>query len=330
MSDLRNRTLKTNGIDMYVTQAGDPDGKPVICVHGFPELGRSWRKQLPALAGAGYHAIAPDMRGYGRTTAPKDVEAYRVTELCKDLCGLLDEIGVEKAAFVGHDWGAWMMWFMSMLHPERVDNLTNLSVAYAPRSATPPIATMRQIFGDIFFYMVYFQDIGPAETELGEDVRKTVLRFAWSVSGAARANDAGGEFASRMTMKYGEGGFLDQLADPPEGLASMPWFTQEDLDHFVDSFEHSTYFGPVSWYRNIDRNWEDTPQLEGKAPTMPVQFIAGTNDPVLMMLPPDPMRDTVPDLRDIVLVEGAGHWVHMERPDEVNAPLLKFLADVGY
>jgi pimeloyl-ACP methyl ester carboxylesterase len=326
MSDFRHRTLATNGIEMHVTEAGDPDAKPVILVHGFPELGRSWRKQLPALADAGYRAIAPDMRGYGKSAAPKQVEAYRVTELCKDLCGLLDDIGAEKAAFVGHDWGAWAMWFMSLLHPERVDNLTNLSVAYAPRSATPPIQTMRQIFGDIFFYMVYFQDVGPAETELEADVRRTVLRFAWSVSGAAR------QFAdpSRMTMKYGEGGFLDQLSDPPDGLASIPWFTQSDLDHFVESFSRSGYFGPVSWYRNIDRNWEDTPQLADARPSMPVLFIAGTNDPVLTMLPPDPMRETVADLRGIVLVEGAGHWVHMEQPDDVNGPLLKFLADVGY
>ena len=326
MSDFRYRTLNTNGIEMYVTEAGDPDGKPVIFVHGFPELGRSWRKQLPALADAGYRAIAPDMRGYGRTTAPKEVEAYDIHHLTGDLCGLLDDLGVEKAAFVGHDWGAWAMWFMALMHPERVGCLTNISVAYMPRAAAPPMQTAKQIFGDIFFYQLYFQDVGPADEELGKDVRRTVLKFAWSVSGAAGSS----ERSNLVIQKVGEGGFLDMLSDPPEGAVSMDWFTDEDLEYFVGEFSRTGYFGPLSWYRNIDHNWETTPQLSGAKPSLPVLFIAGTNDPVIRMLPPDGMKETVPDLRGIELIEGAGHWVHMENPDPVNTLLLTFLADVGY
>jgi pimeloyl-ACP methyl ester carboxylesterase len=128
--------------------------------------------------------------------------------------------------------------------------------------------------------------------------------------------------------KVGEGGFLDQMEDPPPG--TMAWFTEEDIDYFVEEFSRTGYFGPLSWYRNIDHNWETTPQLMGAKPSMPVLFIAGSNDPVIRMLPPDGMKETVPDLRGIELVEGAGHWVHMENPDAVNVPLLKFLADVGY
>ncbi len=319
-----HRTVKTNGIDMHVAEIGE--GKPVVFVHGFPELWRSWHNQMPAVADAGYRAVAPDMRGYGRTTAPAEVDAYSVQNLTGDLCGLLDDLGVEKALFVGHDWGAWAMWFMCLLHPDRVEALCNLSVAYAPRSAGPPIQMMRQIFGENFFYQIYFQEVGPADAELGRDPRKTVRRFAWSVSGeAAEGRD---ENALFQMMPAKDTGFLDQMADPPAG--KMAWFTKEDEDYFVEEFSRTGYFGPLSWYRNIDRNWETTPELADAKVMQPVLFIAGAGDPVIRMLAPDGMRETVPNLKGIDIVPGAGHWIHMEKPDEVNTRLLKFISDVGY
>ncbi len=328
MDEFRHRTVKTNGIDMHVAEYGPEDGKPVIFVHGFPELWRSWQHQLKAVGDAGYRAVAPDMRGYGQTTAPKKVEEYDIHHLTGDLAGLADDLGVEQAAWVGHDWGAWAMWFMSMLHADRVHSLVNISVPYMPRAISPPVQFMRKMFGEFFFYIVYFQDVGPPEAHLETDVAKTVRRFAWSVSGAAGADFGSRNFAP---LKYGDGvGFLDQMSDPPDGLASMPWFTQEDFDYFVGEFERSGYFGPVSWYRNIDRNWETTPELTDKAPQQPVLFIAGTNDVVIRAASPDGMRDTIPDLRGIELVEGPGHWIHMEQPEEVNTRVLKFLAEVGY
>ena len=316
-----HRTVRTNGIDMHVAEIGV--GKPVVFVHGFPELWRSWRKQLPVIAEAGYRAVAPDMRGYGRTDAPTEVADYDIHHLCGDLCGLLDDLEVDKAFFVGHDWGAWAMWFMTLLHPDRVAALVNISVAYAPRGDAPPMKRAKDIFGDIFFYQLYFQDVGPADIELAKDVRRTVLKFAWSVSGEAGAPD----MRSLNVQKIGEGGFLDMLSDPPH---AMDWFTDEDLEYFVQEFSRTGYFGPLSWYRNIDRNWETTPQLNGAKPQQPVLFIAGTNDPVIRMLPPDGMRETVPNLKDILLVEGAGHWIHMEQPEPVNEAILGFLNDVGY
>ena len=330
MTDFRHRTVKTNGIDMHVAEYGPEDGKPVIFVHGFPELWRSWQHQLKAVGDAGYRAVAPDMRGYGQTTAPKNVEDYDIHHLTADLVGLADDLGVERAAWVGHDWGAWAMWFMSMMHADRVHSLVNISVPYNPRAESPPVQFMRQLFGENFFYIVYFQDVGPPEAELEKDVRKTVTRFAWSVSGDAAADFGDRNFAP---VKYSDGiGFLDQMSDPPNGLASMQWFTEEDLDYFAgeNGFGRNGYFGPVSWYRNIDRNWETTPELTGKAPQMPVLFIAGTNDVVIRMAPPDGMRETIPDLRGIEMVEGPGHWIHMEKPDEVNTRVLRFLKDVGY
>jgi pimeloyl-ACP methyl ester carboxylesterase len=325
VSDFTYRTIQTNGIDLHLTERGE--GRPVIFVHGFPELGRSWRHQVMAVSEAGYRAVAPDMRGYGRTTVPTEVTDYDITHLTDDLCGLLDALEVDKAAFVGHDWGAWLMWFMSLLHPDRVECLTNISVAYAPRSDFPPMKRAKELFGDIFFYQLYFQDVGPADEELGADVKKTVLRFAWSVSGEAAEHAARGEAASFKVQRVGEGGFLDQMADPPHDLE---WFTQEDLEHFVENFERTGYFGPLSWYRNIDRNWELTPQLAGAKIPQPVLFIAGTGDPVVRMLPPEGMKDWVPNLKEILMIEGAGHWVHMEKPQPVNEAILGFLKETGY
>ncbi len=321
MAQFTHRTVRTNGINMHVAEVGV--GKPVVFVHGFPELWRSWRKQMPVVAEAGYRAVAPDMRGYGQTDAPAPITDYDVHHLCGDLCGLLDDLGVDKAFFVGHDWGAWAMWFMTLLHPDRVAALVNISVPYSPRGDAPPMNRAKEIFGDIFFYQLYFQDVGPADTELAKDVRRTVLKFAWSVSGEAGQPDV----RSLIARKVGEGGFLDMLSDPPHALE---WFTDEDLNYFVEEFERTGYTGALNWYRNIDRNWETTPQLDGAKPTQPELFIAGTNDPVIRMVPPEPMRETVPNLKDIVLVEGAGHWIHMEQPEPVNEAILGFLKDVGY
>jgi pimeloyl-ACP methyl ester carboxylesterase len=323
VTDFTHHTVATNGIEMHVAEVGE--GKPVIFVHGFPELWRSWRKQMPVVADAGYRAVAPDMRGYGRTTAPSNVADYNVLDLCGDLCGLLDDLGVDKSFFVGHDWGAWVMWFMTLLHPDRVEALVNISVPYQSRLSGRPTDRMKKTFGDTFFYILYFQEVGPADDELAKDVRRSVLDFAWSLSGPAASQRA------LNIRKVGEGGFLDFLSSPPGPPSTeMDWFTDEDVDYFVGEFSRTGYFGPLCWYRNIDRNWELTPELDGAKPQQPVLFIAGSNDPVIRMSSPEPMRESVPNLKDIVIVDGPGHWIHMERPEPVNEAILGFLKDVGY
>jgi pimeloyl-ACP methyl ester carboxylesterase len=319
MTEITHRTIKTNGIDMHIAEAGV--GKPVIFVHGFPELSRSWRKQLPVLADAGYHAIAPDMRGYGKTSVPGNIEDYDIDHLTGDLCGLLDDLGVERAFFVGHDWGAWVMWHMTLLHPERVEALVNISVPFSPRGDVPLTKLLEQLFGDNFFYILYFQKPGPADQELSKDVRKTVLRFAWATSGESMAQ------AEFLQLPKDGTGFLDQMTDPAKPLG---WFTEEDLDYFVGEFERTGYSGGLNWYRNIDRNWHLMEHVADARPTQPVLFIAGENDPVIRMAPPDGMRTTVPDLRGIEIVPAAGHWVHMQKPEPVNEAILRFLKEVGY
>ena len=167
---ITHEQIPTNGIELHVATAGPADGPPVVLCHGFPELWYSWRHQLGALGAAGYRAIAPDLRGYGTSSVPSEVDAYGSDQLTADLCGLLDHYGYEKAAFSGHDWGSMVVWELGRLHPDRVSSLYNMSVPYSQAPA-PPLEIFKAIFEGKFFYMVYFQDVGPAEKELEADPR---------------------------------------------------------------------------------------------------------------------------------------------------------------
>jgi pimeloyl-ACP methyl ester carboxylesterase len=311
----RERTVVTNGVDLHVVEAGD--GPVVILAHGFPELSYSWRHQLPALADAGYHAVAPDMRGYGRSSRPEAVEDYDIEHLVGDLIGLLDDIGEDKAVFVGHDWGSMVVGSLARMHPDRVAGVVAMSVPFLPRGPMPPIQLMRAAFADRFFYMVYFQEPGVADADLGADPAKTMRRMLAGL----RPTDEGQAMA-RMT-EPGEAGFVDRLAEPDQ----LPdWLSQEELDHYVAEFTRTGFTGGISWYRNLDRNWEITPQLDGAKVTMPSLFIGGSLDPVLAMSPPSLQDAVVTDHRGTVIVEGAGHWVQQESPTEVNDALLGFLS----
>jgi pimeloyl-ACP methyl ester carboxylesterase len=311
------RTVPSNGIDMQVAEAGDPDAPLVVLGHGFPELSYSWRHQLPALAEAGYHAVAPDQRGYGGTTRPDAVEDYDIDHLTGDLLGLLDALGHEQAVFVGHDWGAPVVWNVALRAPERVRGVVGMSVPYLPRSDFPPLQIMRQLFTGTWFYILYFQEPGVADADLARDPDTTMRRFLCAIDGNLDADTLGALVGERDAR-----GMVDRLPEP----ARLPdWLSQDELDHFVAAFRRTGFTGGVNWYRNLDRNWELTADLAGAKVEVPALYIGGVSDPVLMMTPPAGMADTVSDLRGIVLVEGAGHWVQQERPHEVNAALLDFL-----
>ena len=165
----RERRVATNGIELHLVEAGPEDGHPVVLAHGFPELSYSWRHQIPALADAGYHVLAPDQRGYGRSDRPDAIEDYDIHHLTDDLLGVLDDIGAAKAVFVGHDWGSMVVGQMALLHPERMDGVVVMSVPLLPHGAMPPVQMMRQLFGDSFFYILYFQEPGVADRDLGAD-----------------------------------------------------------------------------------------------------------------------------------------------------------------
>lgn len=313
------RLVDTNGVQLRVTEAGDPGGPVVVLAHGFPELAFSWRHQIPVLADAGYRVLAPDQRGYGGSSAPDDIESYDIVHLTGDLIGLLDDIGVQRAAVVGHDWGAVVAWNTALLHPDRVAAVSGLSVPPTPRPQKPPTQAFRDRIGENnFFYILYFQEPGVADAELGGDPARTMRRMF----GGLASTDPGD--AVRM-VEPGPAGFIDRLPEP-DGLPD--WITQAELDHYIAEFGRTGFTGPLNWYRNFDRNWELTETTPAPTITVPSLFIAGSADPVLGFSPRDRYAEVVSgDYRE-VMIDGAGHWVQQERPAEVNEALLGFLDGV--
>jgi pimeloyl-ACP methyl ester carboxylesterase len=314
------RLVDTNGITLKLTEAGDRGAPAVVLAHGFPELAYSWRHQIQVLADAGYHVLAPDQRGYGGSSRPAAIEDYDIVNLTGDIVGLLDAAGVEKAAVIGHDWGSVVATTFPLLHPDRVSACGALSVPPVPRSPARPTQLWQSIFGDNFFYILYFQEPGPADAELGGDPARTMRRM---VGGGLQGDD---ENIFLTMMEPGPEGFIDRLPEP-DGLPD--WITQNELDHYVEEFTRTGFTGGLNWYRNFDRNWELTETTPSPTIAVPTLFLAGTADPTLGFTPRDRVRDVVSGPYREVLIEGAGHWVQQERPDEVNAALLEFLAEAA-
>jgi pimeloyl-ACP methyl ester carboxylesterase len=326
MTEIVHRDIDLGGVTLRVYEAGPTDGPAVVLCHGFPELAFSWRHQFDALAGAGYRVIAPTQRGYGRSSAPTEVDAYGIRSLTGDLVALLDEAGIEQAVFVGHDWGAMVVWDMARLHPARVRGVIGVSVPFVSWPA-PPTQLMSAVYGDRFFYILYFQRQGPPEAELGADARRTMAAILYGASGAAMA---GREMPTELPPMEGTG-FLTHMPEAPalpyvgpEG----PWLTEADLDVYAAEFAHSGFFGPVSWYRNLDANYEVLKHLGPEHVTMPSAFITGEVDPVNLMDPTgvERMEQTLPQFRGHRIIAGAGHWTQQEAPAAFNQALLELLA----
>lgn len=317
MAHVRLRKVQTNGVTMRVAEAGEPGAPLVVLCHGFPELAYTWRHQIHGLAEAGYHVLAPDQRGYGGSDRPSAVEAYTVTELAADVVGLLDSElggGAERAALVGHDFGAVVAWAAPLLHPDRFCAVAGLSLPPVPRPRVPTTQAFRRLFGDNFFYILYFQEVGPADQELAADPATTLRRlFA-----TPRAGDQ--DAAMRM-LAPGSDGFLARLPEPG-GLPD--WITEHDFGVYVDEFTRGGFTAPLNWYRCFDRNWELMADPPAPTITMPALFIGGTADATLAYTPRDRAREVVSgDYRE-VLIDGAGHWLPEERPDEVTRLLKDF------
>lgn len=289
------RFVETNGVQLRVIEAGDPEASVIVLAHGFPELAYSWRHQIPVLAGAGYRVLAPDQRGYGASSRPEAVEAYDIHALTGDLVGLLDDVGAPQAVFVGHDWGAMVVWYTALLYPDRVRAVAGLSVPPIPRARTRPTERWRQKFGDDF-YMLRFQEPGLADAEMAADVAATMRgMFAGLIAGDAPLPD---------------------------------WISADEFDHYVTGFSRTGFTGALNWYRNYDRNWESTPQLADARITVPALFLGGTADPFGPTMNPARAREVAAGPYTEEWVDGAGHWVQQERPDDVNRILLAFLREV--
>jgi pimeloyl-ACP methyl ester carboxylesterase len=319
--EANHRIVDTNGIKMHIAEQGQ--GPLVIMCHGFPELGYSWRHQLPALAEAGFHAVAPDQRGYGQTDCPEAIEAYNILQLVGDIVGLVHTLGEEKAVIVGHDWGAPVAYNCALLRPDIFHALILLSVPYSPRSwgSTRPTEAMKNMAGDNQFYIVYFQKPGRVEKELEADVRETMVKTLYSLSGDPPPE-------KRWNFLFGKDQKFVDTVYMPDTLPE--WLTEKDIDVFTEGFKRTGFRGGVNWYRNIDRNWELTPFLSGAKIHQPSLFIAGELDGVIVMSRAafDNLESAVPDLKQKILVPGAGHWVQQERPQEVNDALIDFLKAV--
>lgn len=318
MTTLRRRRVATNGVELDVVEVGQRGDPVIVLAHGFPESSHSWRHQLEPLADAGYHVLAPDQRGYGASSAPRDVDAYRVDRLAADLAGLLDDVGAADAVFVGHDWGALVVWDMARLLPDRVRGVVNVSVPYTPWPL-PPTELFRALHGDRFFYILYFQPVGPAEAELEADLPESLRTTLWSASAEL--------FAAPVDPPPMEGtGFLDAMRHQHEIPAGLPpWIGDDEFAVYVGQFETSGFFGPLSWYRNIDADHELTRELP--PPAMPCAFIGGRQDPVIAhrMEYVERMEAALPDHRGTIIVDDAGHWTQQERPAAFNAALLELL-----
>jgi pimeloyl-ACP methyl ester carboxylesterase len=295
------RVRMPDGVVLHTEVEGSDRDPVLILLHGFPELGYSWRHQVRPLADAGYRVIAPDLRGYGRSDVPEDVTAYAIDVLGRDVTSLLDDAGAERGVVIGHDWGADVAWKTAWLHPDRIAAVAGLSVPFVPRAPGPPLEIMRRHMGD-GFYILWFQRPGVAEEALARDVRRTLA-----------------------TPRVWDAAWAD---DPEEDPPTPAFMTDEELAVYVDAFQRTGFAGGLSYYRNIDRNWELTAQLDGRRIDQPALFLTGERDPVRGFMPVEAMDGWVTDLRASIVVPEAGHWVNQQAPQAVNDALLGWLSEL--
>ena len=327
MSETTQRMIESNGIRLNIAEQGK--GPLVLLCHGFPESWYSWRHQIEALAAAGFHAVAPDMRGYGKSDAPEAIDQYTIFHLVGDLVGLLDALEAPTAVIVGHDWGANIAWQAARLRPDRFRAVVALSVPFRPRGPVRPTSVMPQT-ADAQFYMLYFQNPGVAEAELERDPRATVRNMLYGASGegaaAIRAAAASSGASPNLGMVPKGGGFLRGSGAP----ATLPaWVSEADIDFYAGEFKRSGFRGGLNYYRNIDRNWELTAAFADVKVTVPALYIAGDHD--MVVAAPGTaehlanLKQFVPALRKIQMLPGCGHWTQQERPGEVGAAIIDFV-----
>lgn len=317
------RFIEANGIRMHVREAGE--GPLVLLCHGFPETSHSWRHQLSALAAAGFHAVAPDLRGYGLTDAPEEIERYTLIDLVGDMVALVDALGVENAVISGNDWGATLAWQAALIRPDRFRGVVAFGVPMMGQPPVPPTEIFPQT-PEALFYTLYFQEPGLAESEFERDVSLTLRRILFAASGEAGPRRPGDGTPNPFAMVSRRDGLLAPLPDPE----ALPiWLGADDLAAYVKAFAASGFRGGLNWYRNLDRNWHLQKAFAGKRIEVPALYMVGERDVGLSIPGMDQiiadMPALVPRLTNSTILPGCGHWLPQERPDEASASIIGFL-----
>ena len=317
MTDLQHHFVTSNGIKLHYVEQGS--GPLVVMCHGWPESWYSWRHQIPALAEAGFRAVAPDQRGYGQTEAPAAIDSYNILNLVGDIVGLVNGLKESQAIIVGHDWGAPVAWYSSLLRPDIFRACALLSVPYVPRGPIRPSIQWKALEGtDKHFYQNYFQEPGRVEKELDADPRRSMAMLLYGASGDPPPKQRW-QFLFPRSKKFIESGVA------PKKLP--PWLMEADLEFFAGEFKRAGFRGGINWYRNFDRNWELTGFLDGAKLLQPSMFAVGERDVVIEMMGGDPstrIAGSMPNCRRQVIIPGAGHWIQQERPQQINQLLVDF------
>ena len=319
---MQTRQIKTDGLKQQILEAGS--GPLVLLIHGFPELGISWRAQVRALADAGYHAVAPDMRGYGGTDKPAARDAYSILHLVGDMVDLVRALGDTECVVVGHDWGAPVAWHCALTRPDLFRAVVGLSVPFQPRRPKgPPTAAMAAIskrlgLGELYINQFQADD---AHAVFEADVAAGLRKGFYAYDGATPED-------RQSTGFIPEGETF--ISTVPDDAPLPPWMTPEHFAEYVAAFSAGGFRGPLDWYRNLDRNWALTAHLQDARIRVPAAFVVGERDPVRHYAGQHEagLKDWLTDLRMKVVVPGAGHWIQQERADAVNGLLIQFLSEL--
>lgn len=319
---MQRRLIQTDGLTQSVLEAGE--GPLVLLIHGFPELAISWEAQIQALAEAGYHVVAPDMRGYGQTVSPERTEDFSILHLVGDMVDLVRALGEAECVVIGHDWGAPVAWHCALMRPDMFRAVAGLSVPFQPRTPNgPPIKAMKALtakagLGDL--YIVAFQHPG-AHGDFDLDPETALRKCFWAYDGATPAQDRSTGFLPIGVP------LLNTISDE---ATLPPWMSGEHFAQYVVAFTAGGFKRPFDWYRNLDRNWDLTAFLQGKTIDQPSLFIVGSDDPVRHYAGrhEKTLGTWLTNLTALVEIDGAGHWIQQERPEVINALLIQFLADL--
>ncbi|MBD5787785.1 alpha/beta hydrolase [Cellulosimicrobium terreum] len=297
--------IPVNGIELEVFEAGrEHAGRPVVLCHGWPGLAQSWREQVPALVAAGHHVIVPNQRGFGSSSRPTEVTDYDLEHLTGDLVALLDHYGYDSADFVGHDWGAMVVWGLALLHPERVDRLVNLSLPYQARGDAPWLDTMEAVLGSDFYMVHFARHQGVADAVLDANTERFIRNLYRT---------------HRIPAPPAPGMAMIELA-LAETATGEPVMSNSELEVFVAAFTSSGFTGGINWYRNLDRNWHALAEVDPIVHHRSL-MIHGVRDDVR---PAERLTDFVPNVEVVML--DSGHWIQQERAQETNRAIVTWLA----